>query len=249
MARRGILHKHANKAELSTAVGRFVADAAQAAVAAPGGRFAVALSGGSLPGLLAGGLLEAYADLSDAERSAHFAKWHVFFADERCVPNDHPDSNFRGCAEAFLSRVPVPAAQVHRIDDALVGDPAAAAAAYEAAMAAALGQDGALDMALLGMGPDGHTCSLFPGHALLKEASRRVAAISDSPKPPARRITLTFPAIRAAAAVVFVAAGASKADVFPAAFAGRADVPAGCAHARDGSAHWFVDDAAAAQLP
>lgn len=96
-----------------------------------------------------------------------WSKWHVFYADERCVPLDHEDSNHRLVSANFISKVPILAEHVHTIDPTLPA--AGAAAAYEAQLVEVLGDSPALDLLLLGMGPDGHTCSLFPGHALLAE--------------------------------------------------------------------------------
>ena len=271
------LHRFADKAALSLALGADVAATAREAVAARG-QFVVAVSGGSLPKLLASGLI-AHATGADG---VAWGKWRVFFADERCVPHDHADSNQRGCEEAFLQ--PISEAlgvtddaarrpTVYGIDEALVDQPAAAAAAYQKALEGVAGGGGEgeactvprFDLVLLGMGPDGHTCSLFPGHALFRGAAEQaaagqwVAAIEDSPKPPAQRITLTLPVLNGARRVAFVAAGASKADVLPAAVARRAHgegdgaavLPAGSVvPAADGGAvAWYVDEAAAAQIP
>ena len=236
------LHVHSSKPELSTAVGAHVASFASEAIAKRG-KFVVALSGGSLPGLLAAGLLEALAKMSPEELAAHCAQWEVFFADERIVALDHDDSNYKGCMGNFLSKLPIPPANVHAIDPSL--GPEACAADYERQMTQVLGERG-IDMALLGMGPDGHTCSLFPGHALLQESGRLVAAITDSPKPPASRVTLTYKALHASGQVCFVAAGGSKADVLPRVLEG--ELPAGNARPKDGETHWFVDTAAAAKL-
>lgn len=170
----------------------------QNAALARGPRFTVALSGGSLPTNL--------APLASTP-GIQWDKWHIFFADERIVPLTSPDSNYRACAEAFLSKVPIPAAQVHPINtDFLNGredEESAARAAqavaddYESQMVQVFATPDAVlfpsfDLILLGMGPDGHTCSLFPGHKLLDEDELWVAPITDSPKPPASRVTITY---------------------------------------------------------
>ena len=141
-------------------------------------------------------------------------QWHVFFADERLVPLDHADSNYLLARQTLLDKLPA-IRHVHAVDVSL--GHAAAAAAYEAELRGLVpARPGApppagggaalpsLDLVLLGMGPDGHTCSLFPGHPLLGERDRLVADIVDSPKPPPRRVTLTFPALAAARRVAFV---------------------------------------------
>jgi 6-phosphogluconolactonase len=179
---------------------------AQTDAIAKRGRFTIALSGGSLPNNL-----EPLAQHKDIE----WDKWHVFFSDERIVPLDHADSNYAACAKAFLDHVPIKREQIHTIDTSLftestksdpTGEPTDADKAEEEATEIADEYEKQLvgcfaagnsaryptfDLILLGMGPDGHTCSLFPGHELLSESSRWVAEIQDSPKPPKRRITLT----------------------------------------------------------
>lgn len=237
------LHVHASKDELSTAVGEHVSKSAIAAVAARG-TFSVALSGGSLPKLLAKGLLAAYKQLTPEELKEHCSKWHVFFADERIVELTASDSNFKTCQDEFLAKLPIPRDNVYTIDPSLA--PVACAAAYEATLKRVLGDEGEMDMALLGMGPDGHTCSLFPGHALLQETKLLVASIEDSPKPPPQRVTLTFPVLHKARQVCFVAAGGSKAENLPKVLKG--ELPAGKARSASGATHWFVDKDAAAKL-
>lgn len=232
------------KSDLSKEVGRYVADVAETCIE-KNGRFTVALSGGSLPGLLAKGLLLAY-DARDAGKD-HFAAWHVFFADERCVELDSEDSNYRACSEAFLSKIPIPEKNVCAIDPRL-SDPEKMAADYERRAAVILGEAFSFDLILLGMGPDGHTCSLFPGHPLCRETKKRVAHIVDSPKLPPRRITLTFPTLNAAKRIAFVAAGESKANILPKVFSKGSDLPAARAVAKDGTTTWFLDEAAAKLL-
>jgi 6-phosphogluconolactonase len=112
------------------------------------------------------------------------------------VPSDHPDSNYKACADAFLSKVPIPESKIHRLNPDLLDDADECADDYEQQLVATFAGANAaryptFDLILLGMGPDGHTCSLFPGHDLLSESARWVAGIEDSPKPPARRITFT----------------------------------------------------------
>lgn len=171
------------------------------------GRFALALPGGSTATTLLPRL--AVADLD-------WARIHCFWSDERAVPPTDPESNY-GLARALLlepARVPVPC--IHRME-AEADDLEAAADAYAAEMVMTLGTTPRLDVILIGMGPDGHVCSLFPGHPLLSERSRWVAAIVDSPKPPPRRVTFTMPALAAAGLVIVAAFGEAKAAVVRAA--------------------------------
>lgn len=171
-------------------------------------QFTIALSGGSLPNNL-----RPLADVPGIQ----WDKWQVFFADERIVPLDHPESNFAACAKAFLDHVPIKREQIHTLNPELfseatrtdpTGEHANKAADEKEAQAVAADYEKQLadtftspqgagaryptfDLILLGMGPDGHTCSLFPDHPLLAEQKVWVAKIVDSPKPPPRRITLT----------------------------------------------------------
>ena len=199
------------KDALSAQVGKYVNQVAlEAAKSRPNQPFTVALSGGSLPKLLAKGLL-SYRDALD------FTNWHVFFADERYVAPEHEDSNYKACFEAFLKDVSIPTENIYKLNHKVSVEDAAAE--YEEVVRKVFKSDAAgppvFDLVLLGMGPDGHTCSLFPGHPLLDEKQRWVAAISDSPKPPPKRITLTYPVLNSARNVFFLAAGGGKADTMP----------------------------------
>jgi len=185
------------------------------------GRFDVALTGGS------GAKLYAAID----PHAVDWTRTHLWWSDERAVAPNHPDSNYRLAEEHLIARVPIPKQNVHRMP-ADLPDLEAAARAYEAELPAAL------DLIHLGVGPDGHICSLFPEHPLLQERSRRVAAITDSPKPPPRRLTLTLPAVQAARGRVVTAAGAEKAPIVA-----RRDDPA-LPVALAGPATWIVDPSA-----
>jgi 6-phosphogluconolactonase len=163
-------------------------------------RVALALPGGSV------------AETFFPVLSASALDWQaidLFWCDERAVPPNHLESNFRLAADLLLGRATIDPSRVHRMK-ADRHDLDRAAAEYEEEMIAALGTPPRVDVALLGVGPDGHVCSLFPDHPLLNERARHVAAITDAPKPPARRLTLTFPAL-ADSLVVVAAFGASKA--------------------------------------
>ena len=223
---------------LSEALGKAVAEVAAAAPADK--PFTVAISGGSLPKLLAAGIL--------AVEGVDYSNWHVFFADERVVPLEDDDSNYKACDEVFFSKAGIARERVYTVDASLTAEEAAAA--YTTQLQAVFGAEGtpAFDLVLLGMGPDGHTASLFPGHALLEVADRWVAHIEDSPKPPPKRITLTYPVLNAAKAVYFVCTGAGKAPNLAVALgASEGSVPAGEVKPASGNLVWFVDDAASAE--
>jgi 6-phosphogluconolactonase len=209
------------------------------------GRFCVALSGGSLPKMLRGLI---------GHPGVKWDKWQVFYADERAVPLDHPDSNHALCTTHLFSKIPLPESNIHPLDPGLLSDLEELSDAYEKELIREFAQkDSArfpvFDLILLGMGGDGHTASLFPGHELLMEEDRWVAYIEDSPKPPPRRITFTFPVINHAARVVFVAAGADKAEVLSTVLDNPEEgLPSSRVRpVSSGHLYWFVDEAAAAQ--
>ncbi|KAM6288923.1 6-phosphogluconolactonase, partial [Aegotheles albertisi] len=192
--------------ELGPALARFVAERAAAA----GGRFSLGLSGGSLVELLARYLPEAAAA---AGAAAAPARWLVAFCDERLVPPEHPESTAGAYRAQLLPRLPGPPPRVLAPVPGLAPDAAAREYAEQLRQAFPGEAIPVFDLLLLGVGPDGHTCSLFPGHPLLQEEEQAVAALTDSPKPPPARITLTLPVLSAARAVAFVATGEGKAAV------------------------------------
>lgn len=185
-----------------------IADEGRRAVA-DRGFLALALPGGSVAAAFFPALAASPVDWSRAR---------FFWGDERAVPEADPESNSGLARRLWLDRAAVPAAHVHRMD-ASGADLADAAARYAETMTRVLGTPPRLDVALLGVGPDGHVCSLFPGHPGL-DAVGWTAAVEDSPKPPPRRITLTLPALAAAELVVVAALGAAKAPVMREALAG-----------------------------
>ncbi|MCA1561487.1 MAG: 6-phosphogluconolactonase [Acidobacteria bacterium] len=166
------------------------------------GQFSLALPGGSVAATFFPRLARVQVDWSRVS---------FFWGDERAVPPTHPDSNYAVAERVWLRPAAVPATQIHRMP-ADAADLEGAADAHAEELVRVLGSPPALDLALLGMGPDGHVCSLFPDHPLLQENRRWVAAIVDSPKPPPRRLTLTLPVLAAARQVVLVATGAAKAE-------------------------------------
>lgn len=172
--------------------------------------FDVAISGGSQAATIATALLN--------RPDVQWPKWRVWLADERIVPLDHEDCNFRLFKEQVLNKLPQEQQpQTFPLNTELLAklDSVSSdefARDYEQQLVAHLGQKPQLDVALLGMGPDGHTCSLFPGHKLLDESSRWVSSLDDSPKPPPRRTTLTKPALELVKEIIFIATGAGKKD-------------------------------------
>ncbi|MEW5738771.1 MAG: 6-phosphogluconolactonase [Myxococcota bacterium] len=216
---------------LAEALARRFEAAARQAIAARG-VFSCALTGGSAAKSLYPRLARSPVD---------WTRTHFYFSDERCVPPTDADSNFRLADEVLLTPAGVPAKNVHRLRGE--DEPRAAAAAYEATLPT-------LDVVHLGMGPDGHVASLFPGHPLLDEARLRVAALTDSPKPPPARLTLTFPALRQAGAVWFLVTGEAKRAALKEALSDAdSRLPAALAHRAARAAVWFLDDAAASTLP
>jgi 6-phosphogluconolactonase len=182
-----------------------------------------------------------------AESALEWPHIHCFWGDERAVAPDDPESNYALADELLLRRVPIPAANVHRMpaDDA---DLDRAAVAYERQLRAVLPHSPTFDLILLGVGPDGHVCSLFPGHAALNEATRLVVPITDSPKPPPSRLTLTLPAL-AGAEIHIAAFGAEKAASIAQALHDQ-DSPLPVARAARGASRaLFLLDAAAAGQP
>jgi 6-phosphogluconolactonase len=221
-------------------------------------RFRIAVSGGSLPKTLAKALLtEPAGDGQKADAASDFelGSWDVFFADERCVPLDHEDSNYRLVKEEWLDHIPEgsPKPTVHAIDTTVLDDPAEAADRYEQDLVKEFAQRDSVripmfDLILLGCGPDGHTCSLFPGHPLLLENEAWILSITDSPKPPSNRITFSLPVASHGIKIAFVATGAGKKDILKKIFdteEGQNTLPSGMINQRAGErVTWFVDDAA-----
>lgn len=215
------------------------------------GRFNVALAGGSTPKAMNAIL---------ADRAQHgmppripWDKVHIFFGDERHVPPDHNDSNYRMTNESLLSKIKIPAGNIHRVK-CENPDAGAAAEEYDRELTANFNLKGnelpRLDLILLGMGPDGHTASLFPGTEAVHNLSQRVVA-NWVPKFNTWRVTFTRPVINNAAAVLVAAGGADKADPLSEVMgSGSPDTyPVKYVKPTNGDLLWFVDAAAAAKLP
>jgi 6-phosphogluconolactonase len=248
-----------DRGELMRAAAERVTSLAERAIAARGAFF-WALAGGKTPE-------ELYRLLASAAYAAHidWTRVHFFWSDERCVPADHPESNYRMARESLLDRVRPPEAHVHRMQGEL--PPVLEASRYERELAAtalpasAAGSSSAapprLDLILLGMGADGHTASLFPGAAAVSERQHWVAATRIEGREMAR-LTFTLPLINAAAAVLFLVAGADKAPALarvarpppppqPIEALGE-PLPAQLVRPSTGQLEWLVDAQAASLL-
>ncbi|HEV7473425.1 MAG TPA: 6-phosphogluconolactonase [Pyrinomonadaceae bacterium] len=211
-------------------------------------RFSVALAGGRTP--------KRVYELLATDRFNHRVHWsqvHLFFGDERSVPPTHPDSNYAMVYEALISKVAIPAKNVHRVTGE--SEPHESAMTYETELRtffAGLAWP-RFDLVLLGMGEDGHTASLFPHSAALEEKARWVLATRNeqSDKDGHNRITLTIPAINHAAQIVFLVTGKEKAQRLAEVLRpqpGSASVPAQAIKPVDGTLEWFADAAAASYL-
>jgi len=260
------IHVYPGTAALYAAAAERVAADLTAAVegrqASQRGTASLALAGGSTPRPL-------YERLAgEPYRSAvPWERLQVFWGDERCVPPDHPASNYRMAREALLDHVPVAASRVHRLRGEL--PPPEAARLYAAQLEAVLGRPPRLDLVLLGLGADGHTASLFPaafaaavegggdGEASDDPHPGRWAAPATAPAEPRQRVTLTLSTLDAARRVLFLVAGADKAAAVARSLAsptaaprpGEAPTPAARVRPTDGDVLWLLDAAAAADLP
>ncbi|MDX6711265.1 MAG: 6-phosphogluconolactonase [Blastocatellia bacterium] len=213
------------------------------------GVFAVALSGGSTPKVM-------YSLLADDVEFSSRLSWdrmHFFWGDERYVPSDNPESNFRMVHEALLSKVPVPVENVHRVKTEL-GAAADVAEDYQRVLEAYFGkkENGIprFDLVLLGMGPDGHTASLFPGTTALAETERLVVA-NWVEKFQTYRITITLPVINNAAHVMFIVGGPDKAEMLRKVIGNQSEstaFPSQLVQPHDGELIWLVDRDAAKLL-
>ena len=220
----------------------------QAAGIARHGAFKLAVSGGSLPKTLAAALL---APPSGPNDQVKLARWEIFFAHERAMPLDHDDSNYALLKKELLDKIPGGhKPTVHPIVTPNLEDLQELADQYQQTLVASFASRDSVrfpifDLLLLGCGPDGHTCSLFPGHTLLRETSAWVAPIDDSPKPPQRRITLTLPVVTHAVRVAFVATGGGKKDILKQIFDTNDSLPCSLVNEATGErCSWFVDEPA-----
>jgi 6-phosphogluconolactonase len=233
---------------LVAAAGERLIGVVEAAIAARGTAQIVLTGGGNGNKLLR--FLAAQAGRVD------WAKVQLFWGDDRYVAEDDDERNDKQAREALLDHVDIPARNVHAMpaaDGEFGKDLAAAALAYEQILAAnAEPEDPApnFDVHLLGVGPEGHINSLFPDTPAVREQTRQVVAVEDSPKPPPLRITLTLPAIQRSREVWLLVAGAEKAEAVAAAIGGAdpVSIPAAGAVGREHTV-WFLDSGAAGELP
>ena len=221
------------------AVARTINDAVRST-----GRCSLVLSGGNTPRTLYGLLA------SRCREQIPWARVHVFWGDERYVPPDHPQSNYRMAKETLLDYVPCPNANVHPMPTHF-SDPDAAARDYEATLRSYFsGEPSAFDLVLLGLGPEGHTASLFPGSPALAEATRWVTAVTAPADPPVR-VTLTFAALNRAANVYFLVTGSNKARALHDVLTETADpntCPAAGVRLASGTVIWWADREATQQI-
>ncbi|CAA2955619.1 probable 6-phosphogluconolactonase 1 isoform X1 [Olea europaea var. sylvestris] len=247
------LRIHENMDELSTNLAEYIAELSEASVKERGA-FAIALSGGSVISLVRK-LCEA-----PFNKTVEWAKWHIFWADERVVAKSHVDSNYKLLKDNLLTKVPTVPGHVHSINDTVTAEQAAEE--YEFVIrqhvrtrvidVCEINDCPKFDLILLGMGHDGHIASLFPNHSALDEKELWVTFITDSPKPPPERITFTLPVINSASKVAVVVTGGSKAE---AAHLAIDDIgpdcpvlPARMVRPTEGVLVWFLDQAAASKL-
>ncbi len=223
-----------------------VADWMLAVAMAKDGTMAIALSGGATPRVL-------YEHLAAPPRREAFPwlRAHWFWGDERFVPPDDPRSNYRMAREAMLSRVPIPAANIHPVPTT-AATPEAAASRYEQDLKSFYGADRLdaarplFDIVLLGLGTNGHTASLFPGTSVLAVRDRWVAAVLGAEAE--ARVTLTYPPLESGRHVAFLVTGAEKREVLDRIRRGDGDLPAARLHPT-GALTWFADRAAAGDTP
>ena len=236
---------YADTETLSQDAAQYIVRIAQESIAAHR-RFTIALCGGTTP--------KKVYDLLGEEPYRSQIDWahvDIFWADERCVPPDDAESNYHMAQEVLLSKIPIPANQVHRMP-ADQTDRDAASYAYTVEMQQVFGSDGvpSFDLIQLGMGPEGHTCSLFPHQASLHEQQRLVMPVV-VPKPPPPRLTFTPRLLNAASHVLFLVTGAEKQDAVKAVLEGEYqpdEYPAQIVKPSKGEVTWMLDKAAAGKL-
>lgn len=227
--------------EDAEALARRVAGFVAARASDASGRFSLSLSGGSTP-------KRAYELLADLRAPLDWRKVHLFWGDERFVPQAHKDSNFRMAREALIDHVPIPAAQVHPIPTN-TASPGGAAALYEVTLRSFYGSSTLdperplFDVTLLGLGEDGHVASLFPGTKALDE--RDAWATSSVGVKPEPRISLTYPALESSRAILFIVSGATKREILARVLCGDQALPAARLATR-GTIRVFADRAAIA---
>ncbi len=229
-----------NREALSAAVSLYVVSLAARAIGERK-RFCIAFSGGSLMELLSPRLVD-----ESLRTNINWTGWHIFWTDERCVPPTSPESNYGFANQHLFKYINIPSPQIHFLD--CTRGVREAAEAYTCTLKQVFQpEDDRLprfDLILLGIGEDGHTASLFPGHPLLQETRHWVAPILNSPKPPAVRITMTLPLINNARHIAFVVSGAGKKSIMSQILEPdlhRQKFPAELVNPGRGDLQWFVD--------
>jgi 6-phosphogluconolactonase len=222
-------HTTLHLADFASDAARYILDLGRASIAERG-LFRLGLAGGNTPRVV-------YAAMAQLGGDFPWMKTQITFGDERCVSPDDAESNYGMARDALLNTVPIPEGNIFRMRGEI--DPTEAAAEYEAKLAAVAARFGepryTHDVLLLGLGPDGHTASLFPGSPALDETVRNVIFVIGS-KPPPRRLTFTFPIINSARRVLFLVQDAGKASVVEEVQAGDPRYPA----SRVTSATWLL---------
>jgi 6-phosphogluconolactonase len=242
-----VIERYPDSDALVAAAGDRLVDAITDAIDRRGRAQIVLTGGGTGVGLL--------KRVGEHAEKIDWSKVHLYWGDDRYVPEDDDERNDKQAGEALLDHIGIPAANVHPMspsDGEFGEDLDAAALAYEHVLAANADSGKPapdFDVHLLGMGGEGHINSLFPASPAVRETQRLVVGVSDSPKPPPRRITLTLPAVRRSREVWLVVSGAAKADAVAAAIGGAnpVDVPAAGAVGREATV-WLLDEDAAAKL-
>lgn len=246
----GTVYSYAESSEVAAGLGKHVIKVQDEAIS-KSGTFKIALSGGSL----GKALRRALIDNKEIAPKVKWDKWQVFFSDERLVPIDHEDSNCGLFLKLVVELLPEGTGKpdVMSIDETLltgengqlegvdVEKDLEITKNYESKLPG----DKKIDLILLGCGPDGHTCSLFPGHKLLQERNQAISYINDSPKPPPRRITITFPVLEKATSIAYVAEGAGKAPILKEIFNDASSkLPSKLVNDLSVDVLWFVNDEA-----
>jgi 6-phosphogluconolactonase len=234
------IHIYSNPQDLATKTAETIA-AFATRIIRDRGSCALALSGGSTPKL-------TYERLRTVSPDLDWSRMVLFWSDERCVPPDHPESNFRMANEALISHVPIPSTNIHRMNCS--PSPQAGAELYENLLRARFATQGepAIDLVLLGLGGDGHTASLFPGTQALAEPSRWVVA-NRVDKLDAWRMTLTYPGLFASGQILFLVQGSEKSQVVHAVLESHdPGLPASRVELKARDTLWYLDKEAAMTL-
>ena len=237
-----IFHVIGDASELQKEVIQLIASTAKLSIE-DHGFFSIGVSGGSVSRIICQGLR--------VKQDTDWNQWKIFFCDERHVTFDNEESTYAYYKREFFDAVNFPTDNVIAINPNVTV--VEAAEDYTRKIRSVYPGSGvpSFDLLVLGMGPDGHTCSLFPGHSGATERAEIVIPIKDSPKPPPSRITLTVPVLNAAKKVIVIATGGSKADAVKESLEpkdGQDPLPVGLARPLHGELHWFLDPPAAAKL-